>query len=161
MRTAGDREQDRHGGYLPIVGAAIKHQETGEITRGENHLCCRLAAYRITTGDVRTNDELLALSGGEEPKDANLFVSDMDHTLTVFERWAADQVFEEGFCNSIGMFFNRATATQIVCKRLGRDTITAEMPCDEILAVGLGKYKSGGALPPDNKIEKVDVDDEW
>lgn len=143
-RTAGEKEQDRHGGYLPIVSAAIKHKETGWITPGKNHQACQVIAYRIATGDTRTAKKRCPLQAHETARS-----------------WFCDQPFEEGFVNSIGMFFNWATATQIVCKLSGRDTVVQQLSCKEILAVGLGIYKSGGALPCDNKIEKVDVEDEW
>ena len=147
MRTAEEKEQDRHGGYMPIIGAAIRHVKTGYITPGVNHQACRVSAYRIATGDTtRTVGELMREWPG---------------VPAVLDVWLEDQPFEDGFINSIGMFFDRAHATQIVSKLSGIDTIVAEMSCREILAVGLGIYKSGGALPPDNKVEIVDVEDEW
>jgi len=149
MKTAGDKERDRFGGYLPIVGVAIRHKDTGEITRGADHEGCRVSAYRIATGDTRTAKEIRKARDG----------------VSVLDVWLCDQPFEDGFCNEIGMFFDRTTATQIVCKRMckpdGKNSSVTQMTTKAILAVGYGIYRSGGALPPDNKVEKVYVEDEW
>jgi len=137
MKTAGEKERDRHGGYLPIVAAAIRHRVTGEITRGADHEACLVSAYRIATGDTRSAGVL--------------------RRKWCFVDWLEANRFEVGFCNTIGMFFNRVNATQIVCRRLNRLCNVAQMSCKEILSVGMGVYKEGGALPPFD-VERGDID---
>jgi hypothetical protein len=148
VRTAGEKEQDRHGGYLPIVGAAIRHKDTGEITPGEDHLDCRVHAYRIATGDMRTAKEITKESKDDNP--------------TPFECWVSDQPFENGFVNSIGMFFNRVNATQIVCKRAGVDTKVKELSCKDILSMpGSDLNILPDAEQRDRNRGIIDHDDKW
>lgn len=108
---------NRHGGYLPLTSAAVKHKETGEVTLGGDHMDCRLHAYRIATGDRRKVGRLM-------------------RKASAFDKFLEENKFIDGFVNENLEFFDRATATQIVGKTLKLDRDITEMHSNEVLNVG-------------------------
>jgi len=101
-----DRNRSCLQGADPAVAAAIRDEE-GWVTTGSDHLDCRIHAYHIKTGDMRSKERIL---------DEWLWVQDRTERVnkTPFEKFLKAHTFEDGFVDGIGQWMSRALATQMV-----------------------------------------------